>query len=64
MTPALPLTTTRVVLPGLVEPSGLLLEQAPVEPPAAGEGAPRSGSRTAAATRPKKPAGKGGGKRR
>ncbi|PPG55550.1 NADPH:quinone reductase [Rathayibacter sp. AY2B7] len=37
MSTTLPRTTTRVVLPGIVEPSGLLLEQAPVEPPAAGE---------------------------
>ncbi|WP_208544586.1 medium chain dehydrogenase/reductase family protein [Rathayibacter sp. VKM Ac-2759] len=33
----LPATTLRVVLPGLVEPSGLVLEHAPVEQPGSGE---------------------------
>jgi NADPH:quinone reductase-like Zn-dependent oxidoreductase len=36
-TPALPSTTTRVVLPGLVEPEGLQVVQAPVAPPGPGQ---------------------------
>lgn len=36
-TAQLPATTTRVVLPGLVEPSGLQIVSAPIRPPAAGQ---------------------------